>query len=254
VAYELTLVTAGLLVLAGVIAGFINTLAGGGSFLTLPALMLLGIPADVANATNRVGVMLQSMEAVRGFRRHGMLPTQAIVPMLVPSVGGALLGALLASLMPVAILKPIMLGTLIAMALLMVVRPSVVAVAEGTSPLSPWRSPLGFFGLFAAGVYGGFLQAGVGFVLIAALAGALRYDLVRANALKMTATAIFTGVALTIFVVRGQVLWIPGLLLALGSVVGVRLSVGFALAVSQRMLSWFLFAMVVVSCLAVWFG
>lgn len=250
--YELSWSMALLLSGTGLLAGFINVLAAGGSFLTLPALMLFGIPADIANATNRVGVLLQCVEGIRGFRRLGQLPTAAIVPTLVPCISGALLGSLLASYLPTSVLEPVILATLISMAAIMVLRPEFVQPPAGTPPLSPWRSPGGFFGLFAAGVYGGFIQAGVGFLLLAALCGGLRYDLVRGNALKIAATGVFTIVALAVFIARGQVLWIPGLLLAAGSVVGTRLAVRFAVSVPQRVLRWFLLLTVVAVCLAVW--
>lgn len=241
-----------LLIGTGVAAGFINVLAGGGSFLTIPALMLLGIPADVANATNRVGVMLQSAEAVRGFNRHGKLAKDAIRPILTPTIAGALVGALAASYMPVTVLEPVILVTLIAMAIFLVVRPAAMTPPPETEPLSPRDSPAGLLGLFAAGVYGGFIQAGVGFVLLACLAGLLRYDLVRANALKMLATAVFTAVALVVFIARDQILWVPGMLLGAGSVIGAQLAVRFAIEVNQIVLRWLLLVTVVAVCVAVW--
>lgn len=250
--YELTWLTVTLLFASGIIASFINVLAGGGSLLTLPALMLMGMPADIANATNRVGIFLQSVEGVRGFHRHGMFAKEAMVPILVPTISGSLVGALIASYLPPTVLEPVLLITMVSMAVLMVVRPSSVAPPAGTIPLSVNQSPLGWISLFAAGLYGGFVQAAVGFVLIAALAGALRYDLVRANALKLACTAIFSIVALVVFVARGQVLWVPGLILAAGMVIGVRLSVRFAISVDQKVLRWFLLVMVVVVCLAAW--
>jgi len=252
--YEFTWLSLSLLVIAGVLSGFINTLAGGGSLLTLPALLLLGMPADIANATNRVGVLLQSLEGMRGFNRYGMLAKNALVPILAPTVAGSLVGALIASYLPPALLEPVLLVTLVAMAVVLVVHPTTVSPPPGTVPLSVSESPAGFIGLFVAGLYGGFVQAGVGFVLIFALAGILRYDLVRANALKMAATGIFSAVALAVFVVRDQVLWIPGLILAAATVVGVRLSVGFAISVNQQILRWFLLVIVIASCLAAWLG
>jgi uncharacterized protein len=116
------------------------------------------------------------------------------------------------------------------------------------------ESPTAWAGLFAAGLYGGFVQAGVGFIIIAALAGGLRYDLVRTNALKMAITGILTIIALVVFVARGQVLWVPGLLMAAGTVVGATLSVRFAIAAPQYVLKWFLFGMVLVTCAAAWFS
>ena len=246
--YELSITTVTLLVFAGLIAGFVNTLAGGGSMLTLPALMMLGMPADIANATNRVGVLLQSLEGVRGFHANDKLESQAIGPILLPTLLGALCGSLVATFLPVYVLKPVLLGSMITIALITLLKPSVVAPPAGTVPFKLKQRPAAFVGLFLAGVYGGFVQAGVGFMLIAALAGGLRYDLVRTNALKMVCTAIFSVVALAVFMTRGQVFWIPGLILAVGMVAGASLSVRFAISVSQNTLKWILFVMVTLSC------
>lgn len=250
--YEFTWLTLSLLVVSGIFAGFINTLAGGGSLLTLPALMLLGMPADIANATNRVGVMMQSLEGVRGFDRHGMLAKNALLGILPPLVLGSLAGSLVASWLPPAVLEPVLLATLMAMAVIIVLRPAMVAPPPGTEPLAIRQARGGTLWLFAAGLYGGFIQAGVGFVLIAALAGVLRYDLVRANALKMAATGIVTLIALVVFVLRDQVLWLPGLILGASSIIGVQLSVRLAISVPQTVLRWLLLAIVVLVCVAAW--
>ena len=246
--YELTLLSLVALVLAGFIGGFVNTFAGGGSMLTVPALLFLGLPADIANATNRIGVLLSSVTGAKGFHKNNYLDTGAIIPVLVPTVAGAFLGAVLASYLPVWLLKPVLLSTMIGMAFIMLVFPTMVAPVEGTKSYSLKERPIVALGLFAAGIYGGFVQAGVGFVLIVALAGGLRYDLWRTNALKMVCTSVFCFVALVIFVSRGQVLWIPGLILAAGMVTGALLSVKFALNVSQNTLKWLLFVMVTLAC------
>ena len=90
-----------LLLASGIAAGFINTVAGGGGLFTLAALLFMGIPADLANGTNRVSVAIQSLEGVRGFHQHKVLDTRAILPMLLPTLSGSLIGALTASWMPV---------------------------------------------------------------------------------------------------------------------------------------------------------
>lgn len=251
--YELTILSVSALLLAGVFAGFINTLAGGGSMLTLPALMMMGMPADIANATNRVGVLLQSIEGVRGFHANDRFDSQAIGPILVPTLLGALGGSLAASYLPVFILKPVLLGSMLVIAIITLFKPAIIAPPPGTIPFQLRDRPMAFVGLFLAGVYGGFVQAGVGFMLIAALAGGLRYDLVRTNALKMACTAIFSVVALGVFIARDQVLWIPGLILAVGMVVGASLSVRFAISVSQNTLKWILFVMVILTCSGAFF-
>lgn len=235
---------------AGLIAGAVNTIAGGGSNLTLPALMLLGMPAEVANGTNRVAVTLQCVVALRGFDRHRSLDRSALMPILVPNLLGGLLGAVTAALIPGLYLKPLLLGTIITMSILILVRPATVAPPPGTVPLDPRQKPIAWWSLFAAGVYGGFVQAGVGFILLGALAGVLRYDLLRANALKTACALAFTSVALLVFILFGQVWWVPGLTLALGSMTGAYLAVGFAVRVPQSYLKWFLFAMSLAACVA----
>ena len=234
---------------AGYLAGFINTIAGGGSMLTLPAFMILGLPADIANATNRVGVFLQSVAGTGGFYKAGKLAPATILPTLLPTLIGSLVGSLLASFLPVTWLKPALLATMVTMAVLMLAQPSVVAPPPGTPVYRLRERPMAWLGLAGAGLYGGFVQAGVGFILIAALAGGLRYDLVRTNALKMAITAALTLVALVVFLIRGQVWWVPGLLMAIGTVLGAMSSVRFAISVPQSTLKWILFTMVVLSCI-----
>lgn len=251
--YELSVLMICLLVITGVISGFINTLAGGGSMLTLPALMMLGMPADVANATNRVGVLMQSVTGAKGFNDQDRLDRRAVLPILVPTVIGALAGSVLASYLPVWLLEPVLLVSMVTVALVMVIKPESIAPPEGTVPFALRENPIAGIGLFLAGLYGGFVQAGVGFILIAALAGGLRYDLVRTNALKTVCTAVFSGVALIVFALRGQVWWIPGLVLAVGSIAGAMISVRFAINVSQNTLKWILFVMVTATCAGAFF-
>ena len=244
---DLTLTSTLLLIAAGLIAGVINTLAGGGSNLTLPALMMLGLPADVANGTNRVAVVLQCIVGVKGFDKHNSLDRPAILPILIPTILGGVLGALLAAVIPIDYLKPLLLLSILSMSAVILLRPTVLSPPAGTPTVSPNKSNWGWWGLFGAGIYGGFVQAGVGFILLAALAGLLRYDLKRANALKMVCTLSFTLVALGVFVAFGQVMWVPGLILALGTMTGSHFAVKVAINSSQDVIKWFLFAMTIVA-------
>ena len=237
-----------LLCLVGFIAGGINTVAGGGSNLTLPVLMMLGLPADIANATNRVGVLLQSIVGVSGYDRHQALDRPAIKPILVPTLLGGATGALIAALIPGLYLKPLLLGTILTMSVIILVRPGTIAPPPGSKVLTPGENKAAWLGLFGAGIYGGFVQAGVGFILLAALAGGLRYDLLRANALKTVCALAFTAVAMFIFILFDQVWWIPGLILAAGTMLGAHLAVKVAVNVPQSTLKWFLFVMTLVAC------
>ena len=237
-----------IIVAAGVVGGFINTIAGGGSMVTVPALMLLGMPADYANGTNRLGILQQSLTGIRGYNQSGKLDKGAVLPMVAPTLLGAVLGALAAIWVSPDALKFILLGAMIAMAVAMLVFPEVIAPPEGSPNYRLTERPLGVLMMFGAGVYGGLVQAGVGFILLAALAVGLRYDLVRANALKVVCTALFSVAALSVFIASGHVDWIPGIALAAGNTVGALVSVRFALNVSQRVIRWVLFVMVCLTC------
>ena len=240
----LTWWTAVVLVAAGVVGGFLNTVAGGGSMVTVPSLMLLGMPADLANGTNRVGILQQSLTGIRGFNRSGRLEKEAILPMLIPTVSGAVLGAFSSTWLHPDVLKPVLLGAMIAIALVMLVFPDVVAPPEGTKTYTLRERPTGVLMLFGAGVYGGFVQAGVGFILIAALAAGLRYDLARTNALKVVCTALFSIASLSVFILAGRVEWVSGVILAVGMTAGAYLGVKLAVNVDQRLIKWMLFVMV----------
>lgn len=248
--YELSLGFIILLVAMGFLAGIINTMAGGGSNLTIPALMVMGLPADIANATNRVAVLLQCLTAAKGFSKHGKLDAPDIKKIVSVTLIGGLIGALMASYLPPTYLKPVLLAAMITMAAIILFKPAVVAPPEGTPALSMSNSPSSIPMLLLAGFYGGFVQAGVGFILLAAIAGSLRYDLVRANALKIVCTAAFTLIALGVFVWRDQVLWVPGLTLAAGSMLGAHIAVKITIQISQKTLKWFLFLMTLVASAA----
>ena len=136
----------------GFIAGGINTLAGGGSNLSLPMLMVMGLPADIANATNRVAVLMQCLVGVAGFDQNQMLDRPAIRPILIPTLAGGAAGALTAAFLPNLYLKPIMLITLVGMSLLILLRPWVIAPPASSATRSPKEKLVASWGLFGAGM------------------------------------------------------------------------------------------------------
>jgi len=198
-------------------AGFVNTLAGGGSFLTVPLLVLVGLPPTVANATNRVGVLVQTLWAIVGFRGAG-IPSLGRAANMVPAMlGGAWLGALTASHVPDAAFARAfgVLMLLFLPVLLANPRPSDVPVA-GLSRLGFWRHGV-YLGI---GFYAGAVQAGMGIPLLIALVTVGGLDLVRANSIKVTVIAALTIVALAQFAWAGKVMWLPGAVLAIGTGIG----------------------------------
>jgi len=248
---ELSYQSLAILAAAGVLATVVNVMAGGGGMIVLPTLIALGLPADVANGTYRLGVVTQSVAGTAALSREGKLDTGSIVPILIPTVLGAIAGAVLATRVPGDVLKPIMLVTMIIMAALIAFRKQTLIPSEGPA-LTPQEAPRSFAGLFLAGVYGGFIQAGVGFLLLAVLIGTLRHNLITGNALKLVITLAFGTVSLGIFAWAGLVSWAPAVVLAVASIVGARLGVRLMLKVPITGLRWFVFACVVATCIAAW--
>lgn len=223
-----------LLVGVGAAAGFVNTAAGAGSLLSLRLLMLLGVPATVANATNRLPVLAQSVAAGLGFHGGGKLDGAGVLRAAVPASAGSLVGAFAASYAPERAMRYILIVALFGMAVV-----SLLPTRKKTAPAQPDGAPVeapnlakpaAIAWLFVAGMYGGFLQAGVGLVLLFALSNVGGYDLVRANALKVVVVGLFTLVSLGVFIARGEVWFGPGLVMCVGAVVGARLAVRFAMA------------------------
>lgn len=222
--------TAGLLYGAGVIAGILNVLAGGGSLLTLPVMIFLGLPPTVANGTNRVAILVQNVAAVWGFQRHRLVDRAWLPLAALPAVAGAALGAWLAVLIDDDSFRRLLAVLMVLSAAWTVWNPlgrgepRREALAAG---LSAGRRAALIAGFFVAGVYGGFVQAGVGFVLLGVitLAG---LDLVRGNALKVLLVLAYTPISLAIFAAGGLVDWGIGAALALGNLTGALIGVRLA--------------------------
>lgn len=217
---------------AGTVAGSLNVVAGGGSFLTLPILLFLGLPAAVANGTNRIGVVSQTITSAVAFHGYGMLPRRLALHAVVPTVAGAVLGALAALQIGDLAFRRILAVCMLALTLATFVRrPRAGDAPKHTAEPRAWLIPA----FFLVGLYGGFIQAGVGF-LVLAVTNVLRLDLVRANALKTVVVLVLTLVALTIFVADGTIDWTLGLALACGNGLGGWLGVRLALAAGHRWL------------------
>lgn len=225
-------------VLVGFVAGFINTLAGSGSLLTLPLLMFIGLPAGVANGTNRIAILLQTAAASASFRQQGQLDVGASGWLALPAALGALLGAALAWSFDEVVMQRVIAGLLVAMIILIAARPRRWLEGRGTPAGLPRWLQAGLF--CGVGVYGGFIQAGVGFFLLAALVLGHGVDLVRANALKVFIILLYTPVALVVFVLHGQVHWGAGLTLALGNVLGALVATRVAVSWGPRFVRWVL--------------
>ncbi|GEM_PF-5813 len=229
--------------LVGLAAGTVNTLAGGGSLITLPALIVLGVPAGVANGTNRVGVLFQSLMASYRFHRAGSLDWRRTLPLFVPTCLASTLGALASARIDDARFEQVIGVALLLMAGVLLVRPRRWLEDEPASG-PPWARLLVFLGI---GLYGGFLQAGVGVFLLAGLVLANGQELVGANASKSLLVAGFTVPPLVVFALEGLIEPSAAAALTVGSAAGAELGTRLALKRGAPLLRWALVAVVVAS-------
>lgn len=238
--------------IAGFAAGFINTLAGSGSLITLPLLILLGLPANVANATNRVGVLLQNVVAVATFRKRGALNLTGSWKLIVTTIVGSVVGALLAVDLDEAMLRRVIGVLMLVLLGVMLVNPERW-IAEHVTRREPRllvEVPL----FFVIGVYGGFIQVSVGLFLIAGLVLGAGYNLVGANAMKNLLVLLFTAAALVVFVINNQVDWMLGLLLGAGQAVGAWVAARTAIKHGARFVRWTVIVVVLFSAVALFAG
>lgn len=237
-----------LLLVVGFVTGAINTVAGGGSFLTLPVLIFLGLPAGVANGTNRVGVLMQCAAGAWSFDRDGVLDRRAALWASVPTCFGAVAGTILAIYISNQAFERVLAFLMLAITLLSFWRPRPVESPERADSIRLGILAVSFFGV---GVYAGFVQAGVGFLILAATTFA-GLDLVRGNAVKLLAVLACTPISLGIFWWHDKVLWWPGFVLGLGSVAGALVAARWAVRKGHGPLRVVVSVAVVVFAVLLW--
>lgn len=216
---------------AGLAAGVVNSLAGGGSFLSVSLLVVLGLPGMVANGTNRVGVLIQSLAAARAFHAKEVEGLRDALPLLAPVLLGSAIGAFAISRVADATFEKLF-GVLMVLALIPLLRRPARPVA-GNERGRPGPGTLALF--FGIGLYGGAFQAGIGIALVLALAYA-GFDLVRANSIKVVIVAALTAVALPVFALQGQIAWLPALVLSGGFLAGGELGARAAVRGGERLI------------------
>ena len=207
-----------LVLVVGFASGFLNTIAGGGSLLSLPLLIFLGLPPTVANATNRVAVFIQNIFSVAGFQSKGVSAYPYSIWLGISSFFGGLLGATFAVNIDGEVFNRILAVIMVAVILLTVF--SSKSVKTQVEKLDFKHQAYGVIVFFFIGIYGGFIQAGVGFLMIPALTMINGFSLVKTNSAKVFVALFFTLSSLLVFIYEDQVNWIWGLILAGGSAGG----------------------------------
>jgi uncharacterized membrane protein YfcA len=210
----------------GLLAGFLNVMAGGGSLITLPMLIFLGLPVAMANGTNRVAILVQSVAAVTSFSRQGLASSRLGLAFALTTLPGAVAGALLAVRVGEGAFRAILAGVLLFSVFGLLAPSRQVGV---TRTASRRANAIAFVSFLGIGFYGGFIQAGVGFLFMLVLHRLLGLDLVRTNVYKVLIVLFLSVPALLVFILTGNVQWEMAIALAAGNasgaVVATRVSV-----------------------------
>ncbi len=240
-----------LLFLGGLAAGVINTLAGNGSAITLSLLIFTGLPADVANATNRIGALVQTLTAVGSVKRspRTKMLFQDSFWFLIPAVIGSVLGALLAVEIDPQLLRYIIGMVMLILLITLITNPR--KWARPTDRSKSRKTVLNWVFIFLIAVYGGFLQMGIGIMLLAVLVLIARYSLRDANIIKLMLALIFVLPAFVVFLFSNDIHWVPGLMLALGQGLGAFIGARYILFLPKAnlIIRWLLIVILSVSSL-----
>ena len=233
---ELDLITGVLLVLAGFATAFINVMAGGGSAVSLIILVPMLGPIE-ANATNRVAILAANILGTSNFARKKLVPWKMSFSLVVPSLIGTGAGAWVATVVSPDTIRTAFGVVLIGVALSVLLKPSAWLTEQVEPRLGRWGRWAAFL---AIGFYGGFIQVGVGFLLISGLVLGCGLDLVKGSAAKMFLIAVYTALAVLIFVWADQINWGVGLVMAIGNSTGAYLGTRLAIEKGARLIRWLL--------------
>ncbi len=240
-----------ILIFSGLFAGFINTMAGGGSVLTIAVLIFMGLPPAEANATNRVGVVLQTFFASKGFwrKRVGVFPYALWLG--ISATIGAIIGAQFAVDIKGELFNKILAIVMILVVLAVVFKPKKMD-GQLVEKLTRKHQFIGVLVFFFIGIYGGFIQAGVGFLIIATLSLLNGLNLVKVNSVKVFVVMCYTLAAVVVFIMEGLVNWSYGIVLALGTSAGGWIGSQVAVAKGDHFIKWVLVIVVIVMAVRLW--
>ncbi len=235
-----------ILIVAGFLLGFINTLAGGGSIVSLSVLMMLGLPAPLANGTNRITIAIQTLTSTASFKQQKVLPLRKAIYLSIPAVIGSLIGSWIAVDINEEIFQKAVGVIMLFMLVFILFKPQKyiygrVEVME--KPLN-WKIYVIFFFI---GIYGGFIHMGIGYFLLMGIVLGAGFDLVKANAIKVFIIFIYTPFTLAIFLWNGLVDWKYGLILSIGAVVGAYIASRLAVNKGVEFVKWVIVIVILVT-------
>lgn len=234
----------------GIAAGFFNVVAAGGSLLTIPMLIFLGLPALEANGTNRIAIFAQNVMATSRYHKKKLIPYSFAIYPAISATLGALLGAMIVAEMDEHLFHRVLAIVMGLVAFTLLVSPKQEKQEERITGKHKWIAVAGFF---FVGIYGGFLHAGIGVFMLLLLTGVSRYNLVTANAIKIFVALIYVAVSFGVFIYHGAINWQYGLILAIGNTLGGWIGTHVVLNKGEKWIKVILIAVIIGMSIKLWF-
>lgn len=216
---EITVSKVVILFVVGLLVGFINVISGGGSLISIPAMIFLGLPPNIANASSRVGILFQNIVAVQVFNNKGFKNDTFTYWLSVSALAGSILGTFLAVRVDNDTFNIVLAIMMLVMFVLIMINPKRFHknAGENTTGIRKWISIIAFFFI---GIYGGFIQAGTAILMMAVLNLANNLNLIKVNYMKVFVVLGMNILSLIIFQWKGIINWQFGLAMAVGTAIG----------------------------------
>jgi uncharacterized membrane protein YfcA len=215
---------------SGAAAGFINIMAGGGSVLTIGIMILLGIEPIVANGTNRIGVITGTLAGAATYKSEKFTDIKTSFLLGIWAIPGAIAGSLFSVHISNQLFQKILSSVMIFILITLLLPQK--KIGQTTERLK--KSNLIYPAMLLIGFYGGFIQIGVGFILMAAFRHLMQYDLLRVNMHKTFVVLIYTLPVLIIFGMSGKINWFYAIAISVGNAAGSYFSVKLALKKGEK--------------------
>lgn len=242
---DLTWIHFAILIISGIIVGFINTLAGGGTIISLSVFMFFGLPPLVANGTNRIAILLQNITAVANFAGKKLIDWKRASLLALPIILGAMTGASMAKIVTNDIFKYIFGVVILFMGVMLVLKPDRWLKGKENllnNPIRWWH----YLIMFIIGIYGGFIHIGIGYIFLAFLVLLSGYDLVRANAMKNFLVLAYIPFSLVVFALNGHVNWTFGLIHSIGNIIGAQIGSMIAIKKGAALIRYIMLLLMII--------
>ena len=241
-----------ILIVIGFLAGVINTLAGGGSLFTLPVLIFLGLPPNIANGTNRIAIVMQSLTGTLGYKSKGVSSFPFNIYLGISASIGALIGAQVAIDLDGKLFNKILAIIMIVVGVMMLIK-NKKGVLNLPERLTGKYLVYGCIGFFFVGIYGGFINAGIGIVIMIFLNRVHHMSLVKTNATKTAVVFIYSSLALGLFALNGSVNWKMGLIMALGTSFGAWWASRWSVKKGDKVIRVAMLLTIIIMAVKLWF-